>query len=107
MIVVTCEFVSGQEVTEVLGLVKGSTTRARHVGRDLTAFFRNVVGGEVIEYTKLLAESREQAHDRLVEAARALGADAVIGVQFSSSQISAGVAEILIYGTAVKLREKA
>ncbi len=107
MIVATCEFVSGQEVTEVLGLVKGSTTRARHVGRDLTAFFRNVVGGEVVEYTKLLAESREQAHDRLVEAARALGADAVIGVHFSSSQISAGVAEILIYGTAVKLREKA
>lgn len=94
---------AGRPVLEVLGLVRGSTVRSRHVGRDLLAVFRNLVGGEVAEYTKLVAESREQALDRMSAEARALGADAVIGVRFGTSQVSQGAAEVLAYGTAVRL----
>jgi uncharacterized protein YbjQ (UPF0145 family) len=86
-----------------MGIVRGSTVRSRHLGRDILAVFRNIVGGEVDEYTKLVAEAREQALDRLTAEARALGADAVVGLRFGTSQVSQGAAEVLAYGTAVRL----
>lgn len=104
MIVVTTEGVAGHRVVRTLGLVRGSSIRARHLGRDLMASFRNVAGGELYEYTKLMAEAREQAVDRMEEEARALGANGILGVRFQSAQISRGAAEMLCYGTAVELR---
>lgn len=103
MILVTTMEVPGRRIVECLGLVRGNTVRARHLGRDLAAVFKNMVGGEVVEYTKLLAESREQAIDRMVADARARGADAIVAMRFSSSEVSSGCAELLVYGTAVKL----
>ena len=103
MIVVTTEHIPGQQETASLGLVRGSSIRARHAGKDLMVFFRNLVGGEVHEYSKLLGESREQAIDRMIEEAEALGADAVIAVRFQTSMVMQGAAEMLCYGTAVKL----
>ncbi len=105
MIVVTTFEIPGKRVVRILGLVRGNTIRARHLGRDILAAMRNVVGGEVREYTKLLAEAREQALDRMVEEARSLGANAVVGVRFSTSMIMAGAAELLAYGTAVVAEE--
>lgn len=93
----------GRPVQQVLGIVRGSTVRSRHLGKDILAVFRNIVGGEVDEYTKLVAEAREQALDRLSAEARALGADAVVGLRFGTSQVSQGAAEVLAYGTAVRL----
>jgi uncharacterized protein YbjQ (UPF0145 family) len=93
-------------VVRTLGLARGNTVRARHIGRDILAFMRNIVGGEVQEYTKLLAESREQALDRMVEEARGLGANAVIGVRFMTSMVSDGMAELLAYGTAVVVEDE-
>ena len=93
----------GREV-EPLGLVRGSTVRAKHIGSDIVAGLRNLVGGEVKEYASLLAGAREQALDRMVEEARALGADAVVAVRFETSQIAQMASEVLCYGTAVKLR---
>ena len=93
----------GRPVQEILGIVRGSTVRSRHLGKDILAVFRNIVGGEVDEYTKLVAEAREQALDRLSAEARALGADAVVGLRFGTSQVSQGAAEVLAYGTAVRL----
>ena len=104
MILATTNSIPGREVAEVLGLVRGNTVRTRHVGRDVLAWFKHLVGGEVEEYTKLLAESREQAIDRMVEEAGARDADAIIGLRFATSEISAGSAEFLAYGTAVRLR---
>jgi len=104
MIVVTTSEIPGTRVTEVLGLVRGNTIRARHVGRDIMAVLRNIAGGEVKEYTKMLAESREQAIDRMVEDAMLLGADAVLAVRFQTSMVMSGAAEMLCYGTAVKLQ---
>lgn len=101
MIVVTTETVPGKTVTHVFGLVRGNTIRARHVGQDIKAAFRNLIGGEVIEYTKLLAESREQAIDRMVAAAQELGANAILAMRFTTSEIMGGAAELLAYGTAV------
>lgn len=101
MIIVTTDGVPGKTVKQVLGLVRGNTVRARHVGQDLKAVFRNVIGGEVVEYTKLLAESREQAIDRMVASAEALGANAILGMRFTTAEIMGGTAEILAYGTAV------
>ncbi len=103
MIVVTTEHVSGQQETTSLGLVRGSSIRARHIGKDVMATFRNMAGGEVLEYSKLLGESREQAIDRMIEEADSLGADAIIGVRFQTSMVMQGAAEMLCYGTAVKL----
>lgn len=102
--IVTTDQLVGQEIAATLGLVRGNTIRARHLGRDILAAFRNIVGGEIHDYTKLLAESREQALDRMVDEARALGADAVVGVRFSTSMLAHGAAELLAYGTAVKLK---
>lgn len=103
MIVTTAETIPGRTIGATLGIVRGNTIRARHVGTDIVAALRNVVGGEVPEYTKLLAEAREQAYDRMVANAQAAGADAIIAMRFSTSAISQGAAEILAYGTAVKL----
>lgn len=100
----TSEHIADKTIIEHVGLVRGNTIRARHLGRDILAAFRNIVGGEIHDYTKLLAESREQALDRMVDEARALGADAVIGVRFSTSMLAHGAAELLAYGTAVKLK---
>ena len=101
MTVVTTPNVPGKTVVRTLGLVRGNTIRARHVGKDIMAAMRNLVGGEVKEYAKLLAESREQALDRMVEQAEALDANAVIGLQFQTSVVMGGAAEMMAYGTAV------
>lgn len=103
MIVVTTGGVSGTRITRVHGLVRGNTIRARHLGRDILANLRNIAGGEVREYTKMLAEAREQAIDRMVEEAEALGANAIVGVRFQTSMVMKGAAEMLCYGTAVEL----
>ena len=103
MMLVTTPTVAERQIVETLGLVRGNTVRTRHVGRDIMAWFKHLVGGEVDEYTKLLAESREQAIDRMIAEARAQGADAVVAIRFATSEISAGSAEFLAYGTAVKL----
>jgi uncharacterized protein YbjQ (UPF0145 family) len=103
MILTTTDHVPGREVQAVLGLVKGSTVRGAHAGEDMQAWFKNLVGGELEEYTALLAGAREQALDRLIADARAKGADAVVGLSFSSCEITAGAAEFLAYGTAVRL----
>lgn len=101
MIIVTTPDLPGARIDRVLGLVRGNTIRARHLGRDVMAALRNVAGGEVTEYTKMLAEAREQAIDRMVEEAQMLGADAIVGVRFQTSMVMKGAAEMLCYGTAV------
>ena len=106
MIVVTTESVPGKRIVKTLGIVRGNTVRVRHLGKDILASLRNVVGGEVQEYVKLLAESREQSLDRMVEEAEALGANAVVGVRFTTSMIMAGAAELLSVGTAVVVEDE-
>jgi len=101
MILVNTENVPGKRIKKVLGLVKGNTIRARHIGRDIMAFFRNITGGEIRDYTKMMAEAREQAIDRMIEEAEKLGANAIVNVRFSTSYIMQSAAEILVYGTAV------
>jgi uncharacterized protein YbjQ (UPF0145 family) len=104
MIFTTTETIPGREVIEILGIARGSTVRARNIGRDIFAGLKNIVGGEIEEYTRLQAESREQALKRMEEDAFKLGADAVINVRLATSVITQGAAEILAYGTAVKLK---
>ncbi len=104
MIYVTTESISGKEIAESLGTVRGSTVRARNIGRDIFAGLKNIVGGEISEYTKLLADAREQAIKRMLDDAKKLGADAVVNVRFNTSQVMQGAAEMLAYGTAVKLK---
>lgn len=104
MIVVTTDSIAGQEIARTIGWAKGSTIRARHVGKDIMAFFRNVVGGEVTEYTKMMAEAREEALARMIEDAEAQGANAIIGLRFTTSMVMQNAAEILAYGTAVLLK---
>ncbi len=106
MIVVTTESIPGRRVVKTLGLVKGNTIRARHVGKDILAGLKGLVGGEIIEYTKMVAESREQSVDRLVEEAEALGANAVVGLRFTTASMMQGAAELLAYGTAVIVEEE-
>ena len=101
LVVVTSPTIPGKKIVRTLGLVRGNTIRARHVGKDIMAGLRNIVGGEVTEYAKLLAESREQALDRMVDQAEELGANAIIGLQFQTSVIMSGAAEMMAYGTAV------
>jgi uncharacterized protein YbjQ (UPF0145 family) len=101
MIVVTDNRIAGKHVVRTLGIVRGNTIRARHLGKDVLAVMRNIVGGEVSEYTKMMAESREQALDRMVEEAEELGANAVISTRFMTSMLMQGAAELLAYGTAV------
>ena len=106
MILTTGEAVPGYEITEILGIARGNTIRARHLGRDITATFKNILGGEIQDYTKLMAESREQALDRLIAHAREMGADGVVGMRLSTSMVMQLAAEIVAYGTAVKLLKK-
>ena len=94
------------EIVQTLGLVRGNTIRARHVGKDIIAGLRGVVGGEISEYTKMLAESREQALDRMIAHAKEKGADGIVCVRFTTSAVTQGAAELLAYGTAVKLKKK-
>lgn len=101
MIVSTSEVITGHRIVRTLGLVRGNTIRARHVGKDIKAAFRNVVGGEISEYTKLLGEAREQAIDRMVTEAEGLGANGIVAVRFSTSMVMSGAAELLAYGSAV------
>ena len=103
MILATTDEIAGRKIDRVLGLVRGNTIRARHLGADVMAHLRNAAGGEVIEYTKMLAEAREQAIDRMLEEARALGADAVVGIRFQTAEVMKGAAEMMCYGTAVTL----
>jgi uncharacterized protein YbjQ (UPF0145 family) len=106
VIVVTTPRIEGMRIVRVLGLVRGNTVRARHLGKDIMAGLRNVVGGEIPEYTKLLAESREVAIDRMVEEAKGLGANAIVEMRFSTSMIMSLAAELVAYGTAVVVEEE-
>ena len=101
MIVTNTENIPGKKVVRIVGVVKGNTVRARHIGRDILAVFKNIVGGEIEEYTKLIAEAREQSLDRMTDEAESLGANAVINVRFTTSYIMQNASEILAYGTAV------
>lgn len=101
MTVTTTDFIPGRRVVRVLGLVQGSSIRARHVGQDILAALKNLTGGEINEYTKLMAESREQCLDRMREQAAILGADAVVGVRFITTSIMQNASELVAYGTAV------
>jgi uncharacterized protein YbjQ (UPF0145 family) len=103
MIVVTTDYVHGRDITEMLGLVRGNTIRAKHIGKDIMAGLRAIVGGEIKEYTEMLVESRNECLKRMTAHAESLGADAVINVRFMTSQVMSGAAELLVYGTAVKL----
>lgn len=104
MIITTTETLPNKEITEILGIARGSTVRARNIGRDIFAGLKNIVGGEIEEYTKLQAFSREEAYERMVADAAQLGADAIINVRFATSMITQGASEMLAYGTAVKLK---
>ena len=97
---------SEYEIVETLGIVRGNTVRARHAGKDILAGFRNIVGGEIEEYTKLLAESREQSIDRMITAAEGIDADGIVCIRFTTSSIMQAAAEMFVYGTAVKLKKK-
>jgi len=107
MIVSTTFEVPGRKTIAILGICKGTTVRSRHIGRHLLAWCRGLVGGEITDYTKVLAEAREQAYDRMVEDARALGANAILGMRFSSAEVMSSAAEIVVYGTAVRIEEAA
>ncbi len=104
MLLTTQDRFDDHEIAQTLGLVRGNTIRARHLGKDILATFRNIVGGEVTEYTKMMAEAREQALDRMIATAEALGADAITGIRFTSATVMSSAAEIVVYGTAVKLK---
>ena len=106
MLVLTGNSIAGKKIVKTLGLVKGNTIRARNVGRDIMASIKNLVGGEIVEYTKLLAESREQALDRMVEEAEKLGANAIINMRFQTSAVMQAAAELLAYGTAVVVEDE-
>ena len=101
MIVTTTDHIGGKKIVRVLGLVRGNTIRTRHLGKDIMAVLRGIVGGEVAEYTKLFGESREQSLDRMTAEAEELGANAVLGMRFSTSMVMTSAAELLAYGTAV------
>lgn len=104
MLIVNTDTIEGREISEVLGLVRGNTVRAKWFGKDILAGLRNIVGGEVKEYTEMLEDAREQALNRMVEDAEKLGADAVVNVRFVTSHITGAASELLAYGTAVKLK---
>ena len=104
MIITTTEQIPGKEISSILGIARGSTVRARHVGRDILAGLKNLVGGEIEEYTKLQAHAREQAIQRMIQDAEKLGADAIICMRLTTSLIMQGASEIVAYGTAVKLK---
>jgi uncharacterized protein YbjQ (UPF0145 family) len=104
MIISTIETIPNKEIVEILGIARGSTVRARNIGSDIFAGLKNIVGGEIEEYTKLQAQSREQALQRMIDDAQKLNADAIVNVRMTTSMIMQGASEILAYGTAVKLK---
>lgn len=104
MLIVTSNDIPGKTIKETLGLVKGEMVQSKHVGKDLVAGLKNIVGGEVKSYTKMISESRKVATDRMIEEAIKLGADAIIAVRYGSSAVMQGAAEVMVYGTAVKLK---
>ena len=106
MIITTQDEMADYRITQTLGLVRGNTIRARHLGKDIIAGLRSLVGGEIGEYTKMLAESREQALDRMTDEARKLGADAIVCLRFTTAPVMQGAAELLAYGTAVKIEAR-
>lgn len=105
MIIVNTEYIAGIEVEEMIGICKGSTIRAKHIGKDILSGFRTLVGGEMSEYGDMLIEARQIAMQRMVEDARGMGADAVLNVRYSTSSVMQGAAEVLVYGTAVKIKK--
>ena len=107
MLITTQDEFAEYEIVKTLGLAKGNTIRARHIGKDILAGLRTIIGGEITEYTKMLAESREQALDRMIEDAKQMGANGIVCVRFTTSAVMQGSAELLAFGTAVKLRKKA
>ncbi len=106
MIVTNTDFIVDKEITEILDLVKGNVIRAKHIGKDIVAGFRQIVGGEITEYTEMFTEAREVALKRMIDKAQELNADAVINIRFMTSMVMSGAAEILVYGTAVKIKDK-
>jgi len=105
MILVTTETIPGRQIDKALGLVRGNTVRAKHLGRDIVAALRGLVGGEINEYSEMMVEARNEAVNRMVEQAEKLNADAIVGIRLVTSQVATGAAELLAYGTAVKLSE--
>ncbi len=106
MIVVSTNEIANKKIVKTIGLVKGNTIRARNLGRDIVAKFKNMIGGEIEEYTKLLAQSREQALDRMIVSAEEMGANAILSIRFSTSEIMENAAEIMVYGTAVVVEDE-
>ena len=105
MILVNTDFISGSEITETIGIVRGSTIQSKNIGKDLLASFKTIVGGEITEYTEMLESARKIALGRMVKSAETLNADAIINIRFATSNIMQGAAELLVYGTAVKLNK--
>tara|TARA_Y100000996_G_C22483267_1_gene627104 strand:- start:839 stop:1156 length:318 start_codon:yes stop_codon:yes gene_type:complete len=105
MIITTTETIPNKKIMETIGICRGSTVRARNVGRDIFAGLKNIIGGEIQEYTKLQAQSREQALERMIDDAEKSGANAIVNVRFTTSMVMQGASEILAYGTAVKIQE--
>ena len=106
MIIATTDTIAGKQITQTLGMARGSTIQAKHIGKDIMSGLRSIVGGELTEYSEMLEEAREKAVNRMVEDAEKMGADAVVNVRFMTSMVMAGAAEMLAYGTAVKLRDR-
>jgi len=106
MILTNTDFIAGKDIVENLGLVKGNVIQAKHIGKDIIAGFRQVVGGEIKEYTEMFTEAREIAQKRMLDKAKELNADAIINIRFMTSMVMSGAAEILVYGTAVKISDK-
>lgn len=104
MFITTTDFIPGKEIEEIIDVVRGSTVRARHIGRDIMAGFKQIVGGEISEYTQLMADAREEAIDRMIADAERINADAIINVRFTTSNVMQNASEVLAYGTAVKTR---
>lgn len=104
MLITTTDFITGKEIVEVIDIARGSTIRARHIGRDIFAGLKNIIGGEISEYTKLMADAREQAIERMIADAESIGADAIINVRFTTSMVMQGSSEVLAYGTAVRVK---
>jgi len=106
MIIATTDTIAGKDITQTLGMARGSTIQAKHIGKDIMSGLRSIVGGELTEYSEMLEEAREKAVNRMVEDAEKMGADAVVNVRFMTSMVMAGAAEILAYGTAVKMKSR-
>jgi uncharacterized protein YbjQ (UPF0145 family) len=103
MIITNTSTIANHEITQTLGLVRGNTIRAKHIGKDILASLRTIIGGEIVEYTEAMQEARDQAMERMIEEAKKLDADAIVNIRYATSQVLAGAAELLVYGTAVKI----